>query len=143
MLLGGRVCESENIPRPVLHSKAVLEKCSNNAYKQRAMDERKHTRCKRCGCWRWMPTDFMSDSGRMLKTCSRCRELAAWYRAKARTNCGHGNRPESCKACDDTAICEHGIHSNVCKAAACNVRCAHHRRLRGCATCLARAASQH
>ena len=45
------------------------------------MSEVKHEKCRRCNVWR-IPSLFLNDKGRKLKTCKKCRVIATRYRKK-------------------------------------------------------------
>jgi len=61
------------------------------------MEEVTHEQCGRCKCWR-LPSEFLNDEGRRLKSCEKCRALGRKEREK--NKCPHGRECKSrCKDC--------------------------------------------
>lgn len=63
------------------------------------MSEVIHERCRSCKCWR-LPSCFLNDTGRRLKTCSNCRTFS--NNMKLKKVCEHGNQKHQCKTCNLT-----------------------------------------
>ena len=60
-------------------------------------EEIKHDKCARCKTWR-LPSSFLNDSGRKLKTCKKCREKEKEKREK--NKCEHNREKSKCKVCN-------------------------------------------
>ena len=63
------------------------------------MDEKTETKkCPKCRCYR-LTDEFINSKGRVLKTCSFCREAGKKYREKHL--CPHGKQKAHCPTCKE------------------------------------------
>ena len=89
-------------------------------------DEIKHEKCGRCKCWR-LPSEFLNDKKRKLKTCSKCRNPK---------KCPHDRRKSQCKDCGGGSICSHDRQKSRCKdCGGSPKKCPHGRRKSRCKDC--------
>ena len=95
-------------------------------------EEKADVKCTKCKCYRY-PSEFLNAKGRELKTCKKCRDLAAKSRNK--NKCPHGRRRNTCKECDGTSICEHDKQKAHCKECGGSSFCEHNRQRRICKEC--------
>ncbi len=105
------------------------------------MDEVKHDYCKGCKCWR-LPSEFLNNKGRKLKTCSKCREYGRKH-FKTRKKCEHGKIKSTCKECGGASICEHGRRRTQCKECGGGSLCEHGRLKNQCKECGGSAICEH
>ena len=96
------------------------------------MEEVKHDKCGKCKCWR-LPSEFLNPKGRLLKSCSDCRERGRISRAK--NKCEHKRVKSKCKDCGGSAICEHQRQKSQCKDCGGASICEHNRRKSRCKDC--------
>jgi hypothetical protein len=61
-------------------------------------EEKKDQKCPRCKCYAY-PKDFINPTGRVLKTCQKCRNYSKKNRVK--NQCEHGRQRGRCKQCSD------------------------------------------
>jgi hypothetical protein len=94
------------------------------------MEEVKHERCGKCKCWR-LPSDFLNDKGRKLKTCDKCRALCR----KSEKKCPHGKRKNRCKDCGGVSICLHMREKSTCRDCKGSSFCTHGRIKTQCKDC--------
>jgi hypothetical protein len=78
--------------------------------------------------------EFMSEAGRELKMCQRCRSIKAKSNYKPK-KCPHNRRKSQCKQCGGSQICEHNRHKSSCKECGGSQICEHHRLKSGCKEC--------
>ena len=96
------------------------------------MDEVKHEKCNRCKCYS-IPSEFLNEKGRKLKTCKRCRDRAK--AGRERYKCSHERQKYTCKECKGSSICTHGRMKPDCKECKGSSICTHGRRERRCKDC--------
>ena len=95
-------------------------------------EEKKDQKCPRCKCYAY-PKDFINLTGRVLKTCQKCRDYSK--KNSDKNKCEHGRQRHICKDCDGVSICEHGRIRNKCKDC-CGVSiCEHGRQRSHCKDC--------
>ena len=69
---------------------------------------------KRCKTYRY-PSEFLK-TGRELKSCQVCRNIATTSRLKhSHYRCEHGRSKYRCIECGGSSICEHKTQRSVCK----------------------------
>ena len=95
-------------------------------------EEKKDQKCPRCKCYAY-PKDFINPTGRVLKTCQKCRDNSK--KNSTKNKCEHGRRRSHCKDCDGTAICEHNRIRITCKDCGGSQVCEHGRRRSQCKDC--------
>jgi hypothetical protein len=90
------------------------------------MDNKKEfKKCPRCKTYRTLET-FYNTKGRLLKTCSICRDTEKKYRQK--NKCLHGRQKAQCKECG-TGYCQHNRLKHRCKD--CGSGYCEHKRIKG------------
>ena len=95
-------------------------------------EEKKDQKCPRCKCYAY-PKDFINPTGRVLKTCQKCRNSSK--KQSAKNKCEHGRRRSHCKDCGGSQICEHGRQQNTCKDCGGSQICEHNRIRSQCKDC--------
>ena len=75
-------------------------------------EEKKDQKCPRCKCYAY-PKDFINPTGRVLKTCHKCRDYSK--KISDKNKCEHGRRQNRCKDCGGSQVCEHGRIRSHCK----------------------------
>jgi hypothetical protein len=96
------------------------------------MEEVKHERCGKCKSWR-LPSLFLNEAGRRLKTCQSCRDRAKIRREA--NKCEHKRQRSSCKECGGSCICEHKKRRNRCIDCGGVSICEHKREKSKCKDC--------
>ena len=74
--------------------------------------------------------DFIHKNGKILKTCSMCRELR-----NKKYSCEHNKQRRQCKDCNGSSMCHHGRRRCQCKDCGGASVCQHGRRRRQCKKC--------
>ena len=95
-------------------------------------EEKKDQKCPRCKCYAY-PKDFINPTGRVLKTCKKCRDYGKKNRVK--NQCEHGRDRNNCKVCGGVSICEHSRIRNTCKDCGGSQVCVHDRQRSQCKDC--------
>ena len=76
---------------------------------------------------------FVSTAGRILKSCSRCRDMKQASANKYK--CEHNRRKNLCKDCQGVSICEHNKRKIRCKDCHGSSICEHNRQKSICKDC--------
>ena len=97
-----------------------------------AEEEKKDQKCPRCKCYAY-PKDFINPTGRVLKTCQKCRDYGK--KSKEKNKCEHGRRRSICKDCGGSEICEHNRIRSQCKDCGGVSICEHGRKRCQCKEC--------
>ncbi len=97
-----------------------------------AEEEKKDQKCSRCKCYAY-PKDFINPTGRVLKSCQKCRDYSKKCREK--NKCEHGRRRNQCKECGGSSICEHNRRRSSCKDCKGISICEHNRIRNSCKDC--------
>ena len=93
----------------------------------------KNPKCASCHCY-WKPTEAdIKTSGKIYKTCRRCRELAKMLRKKNKGK--HNKRKIYCKECGGGSICEHNRQRSRCKECGGGHICEYNRERSKCKEC--------
>jgi len=74
-------------------------------------EEKKDQKCPRCKCYAY-PKDFYNSTGRLLKTCRKCRESTR--KSNEKNKCEHNRQKHLCNECGGTSMCEHGKRRDLC-----------------------------
>jgi hypothetical protein len=96
------------------------------------MEETKHDKCPKCKCWR-IPSSFLNDKGRKLKTCESCRARAR--QARELNKCEHKIRRCRCIDCGGVSICEHKRQRDRCIDCGGGSICDHKKQRYSCKDC--------
>jgi hypothetical protein len=94
--------------------------------------EVKDTKCTACKSYKYH-SQFINATGRILKTCSECREKASKQREK--NKCIHNREKKSCKDCGGSQICVHNRIKSCCKECKGGSICEHKRKRNTCKEC--------
>lgn len=95
-------------------------------------DEAKDKKCSRCKTYSY-PSQFLNETGRLLKTCEKCRKRAK--DSRDRNKCEHDRRRSKCKECGGASICEHNRQRSQCKNCGGGGICDHGRVRSHCKEC--------
>ena len=88
-------------------------------------------KCNRCKCYR--SKSSFDKNGRIMKTCSNCREASR--NAMKKNNCVHGIIKYVCKSCGGSQICQHGKQRQQCKPCGGSQICQHGKQRYVCKSC--------
>jgi hypothetical protein len=94
------------------------------------MEEVKHEICKKCKCGR-LPSEFLSDKGRKLKTCEKCRAFGRMNVKK----CPHDKRKSRCRECKGSSFCIHDKIKSRCRECKGSSFCVHDKIKSRCREC--------
>lgn len=122
------------------------------------MDNQQKKKCIRCKNEKQM-NEFLSDAGRTLKTCKRCRDLKNTNREKNKcihnlqksqcpecggtSTCVHKKIKWRCKDCGGKSLCEHGKRKDNCNLCGGPAFCEHQKQKRYCKECDGSGLCQH
>ena len=96
------------------------------------VEEKKDQKCGKCKSYKY-PRQFYNSTGRLLKTCTDCRERSKKSRDKNR--CEHNREKSRCKECGGVSICEHNRRKSQCKECGGVSICEHNREKSRCKEC--------
>jgi DNA-directed RNA polymerase subunit RPC12/RpoP len=115
------------------------------------MEEIQYDKCPRCKTHR-LPTQFLNEKGRKLKTCDVCRKRGRKNRENSKCThnkvkylciicggaslCIHNREKIRCKECGGSGICEHNKRKGECKECGGSQICKHYNLKYNCKECL-------